>query len=75
MKFILLIMLIFCILTLIGCIFELIEWYKKVNNWKTLKQASDEYFDCLMLRLISGLGIFVCGFDIAIIICLFVSIV
>lgn len=70
-----LILLIICVFTLIGCIFGLIEWYKKVNNWKTLKQASNEYFDCLMLGWISGLGICVCGFGITIIICSFISIV
>ena len=72
MEFIILIILIFFILVLIGCIFGLIEWYEKVNNWKTLKQANDEYFDCLMLGLISGLGILVCSFSITIITCSFI---
>lgn len=75
MEFTILIILIFCILALIGCIFGLKEWYKKVNNWKTLKQANDEYFDCLMLGWISGLGICICGFGITIIICSFTLIV
>ena len=66
MKLSLFITLIICIVTLIGCIFGIIEWSEKVNNWKTLKQVNDEYFDCLMLGLISGFGIFICGSVIAI---------
>lgn len=64
----LLILLIICIFTLIGCIFGLKEWIEKVNNWNTLKQVNDEYFDCFMLGLISGFGIIVCSSVIAIII-------
>ncbi len=75
MKLLLFITLIICIVTLIGCIFGLKEWIKRVNNWKTLKQANDEYFDCLMLGWISGLGICICGFGITIIICSFILIV
>lgn len=68
MKLLLFIILIVCIVTLIGCVFGLKEWIERVNNWKTLKQVNDEYFDCLMLGWISGFGIFICGSVIAIII-------
>ena len=64
----LIILLIICVFILIGCIFGIIEWFEKVNNWKTLKQANEEYIDCLMLGWISGFGILFCGSIIAIII-------
>lgn len=64
----LLILLIICVFTLIGCIFGIKEWFEKVNSWKTLKQANEEYFDCLMLGWISGFGILICSSVIAIII-------
>ena len=71
----LIIILIVCIITLIACVFGLKEWIERVNNWNTLKQANNEYFDCLMLGLISGLGICICGFGITLIICSFILIV
>lgn len=64
----LLILLIICVFTLIGCIFGIIEWFEKVNSWKTLKQVNEEYIDCLMLGWISGFGILICSSVIAIII-------
>ena len=71
----LIIILIVCIITLIACVFGLKEWIERVNNWNTLKQANNEYFDCLMLGFISGFGILICCSVIALIVLLLLSMV